>query len=394
MKKLFLVAMLGILTLPINQLFGCSSFTLKNKDNILVGYNNDDSYEVHYCIMTNNRNITKVAFGDETNPAKWTSKYGSITFNSSKEFPYSGMNEKGLIITDMALNYSGVYPFPNKEDLPAIEEAQSWIQYQLDNSASVEEVISSTKEINVVPRIIIPDRLDHYLVCDKSGSTAIIEFLEGEMVVHTGDELPVSLVTNWKYDSEIKKLIEFIDFDKKSKVDLNKEQMYKDTWQSGFMSDTRSIRGTYLLKKYQNNPEKPLVDCAFDILESMHTYFKKNNFDRNQFSTVFDPKNMVIYYYTRKNRDIRKLEFSDFNFRKPSLGLMYDIDKSISNVGEDFIPYSNSLNTKQARSNFNQRAVGMNISKNSEIYKHKKSILDLMIKYPKTLQFFSKESQN
>jgi len=30
------------------------------------------------------------------------------------------------------------------------------------------------------------------------------------MVVHTGDELPVPLVTNWKYDSEIKKLIEFI----------------------------------------------------------------------------------------------------------------------------------------------------------------------------------------
>jgi hypothetical protein len=170
--------------------------------------------------------------------------------------------------------------------------------------------------------------------------------------------------------------------------------MYKDTWESGFMSDTRSIRGTYLLKKYQENPDIPLVDCAFNILESMHTYFKKNNFDRNQFSTVFDPKNMIIYYYTRKNRDIKKLEFSDFNFRKPSLGLMYDMDKNISNVKEDFIPYSNKLNAKQALNNFNQRALGMNISKNSEMYKKKKSILDLMIKYPETFQFIDKESQN
>jgi choloylglycine hydrolase len=49
-------------------------------------------------IIVNKRNVSKTAllYSDATGcqPVKWTSKYGSITFNQNgREFPFSGINE-------------------------------------------------------------------------------------------------------------------------------------------------------------------------------------------------------------------------------------------------------------------------------------------------------------
>lgn len=79
-------------------------------------------------------------------PATWTSKYGSVSFNMyGVGLPRGGMNEKGLIIEALVL-LNGKFPSP--DDRPSINPNQ-WVQYQLDNFATTEEVISHVEDIRI-----------------------------------------------------------------------------------------------------------------------------------------------------------------------------------------------------------------------------------------------------
>jgi choloylglycine hydrolase len=43
----------------------------------------------------------------------------------------------------------------------------------------------------------------HYLVNDKNGNAATIEFLNGKLVPHTGDKLPIPTLTNDTYERSL-----------------------------------------------------------------------------------------------------------------------------------------------------------------------------------------------
>ncbi len=80
----------------------CTVFNVwdESGNNIYVGKNYDVRGEYNGMVFINNPKVYKEAFLlNEKNPVKWLSEYGSITFSQiSKEFPTSGMNEKGLIV--------------------------------------------------------------------------------------------------------------------------------------------------------------------------------------------------------------------------------------------------------------------------------------------------------
>ena len=159
-------------------------------------------------VVVNKRNVKKVAFAPlpAVTTAVWTSKYGSVTFNQyGREFPNGGINEKGLAIEVMVLNetrYPSVFSF-----LPKINELQ-WIQLQLDSYSSVQEVIDHVDDL----RISKVMAKVHYLVCEASGKCATIEWLDGYAIVHTGDNLPVPVLTNNTYEDSSERLKSFEGF--------------------------------------------------------------------------------------------------------------------------------------------------------------------------------------
>ena len=60
-------------------------------------------------IIVNKRNVSKTACvpldGAGGELVSWTSKYGSVTFNlMGREFSFDGMNEAGLVVSDMEWN--------------------------------------------------------------------------------------------------------------------------------------------------------------------------------------------------------------------------------------------------------------------------------------------------
>ncbi len=189
MKKYILL--LTAILIPVVQVFPCTTFVLKTKNGLFFGRNLDWVSDLGLVII-NQRNLTKESFVfPPEKPISWTSKYGSVTFNQfGKEFPFGGINEKGLVIEIMV----SMAEYPEVDERPVVNELQ-WIQYQLDNCATVEEVIQT----DALLRIGQTHEILHYLICDSTGNTAVIEFIRGKMVVYKGNDLPVPVLENEEY---------------------------------------------------------------------------------------------------------------------------------------------------------------------------------------------------
>jgi choloylglycine hydrolase len=294
----------------------CSSFCLKDGDILLFG-NNFDFCTGTARVIINKRGVSKTAFippGDI--PAKWVSKYGSITFNQCGwEFPYQGMNEAGLVVAQMA--FEGT-KYSKPDQRRAISELQ-WIQYQLDTAKTVDEVIASDEKVRISENGVPL----HYLVCDSSGKVAAIEYLDGKFIVKTGADLPYPALTNNAYSEAAAFTTEYM-----------KSGRLNDIPKTEAISE-RFGRAAAMLINYKK--QKPAVAYAFNILTEVGQAVTR-------YSIVFDIKNGEINYRTKDHQDIRILKMKDFDysFKTPVLGA--DIEGKIPKGKDDFQPYTIETN--------------------------------------------------
>lgn len=156
----------------------CSVFSLRQGETVYVAKNFDFQFG-QGLVFRNLRGIQKTSLVRSTaQPVQWTSRYGSITFNQiARDFPYGGLNERGLNIEILWLNET-VYPRATSGDVNAVNESQ-WIQYMLDRAASVAEVVQLSETL-LVASIFAKV---HYFVCDTSGACATFEYLNGQLAV-------------------------------------------------------------------------------------------------------------------------------------------------------------------------------------------------------------------
>jgi penicillin V acylase-like amidase (Ntn superfamily) len=301
-----------LLSAPAAEL-GCTSFCLDNGDHCVFGTNFDNTiYEG--ILFVNQRNVVKTGWEVNTagESASWTSKYGSLTFDLvGYQFVWAGMNETGLMISTMALGES-VAPDPD-ERFPLAGPV--WMQYQLDNYSTVGEVIASASHVRITAAP--PRTADHYLVCDGSGACATFEFLEGKMVYHTGDTLPVAALTNSVYEDSVK------------------------AWQEGELSNNSLMRfGTAAdrVTSFEPTDSERAVTYAFETLSqvSSPTY--------TMWSIVFDPQNLRVYFRTKWNAEIRHIDFSQLDFSCGAPVQMLDVHAELSgDVSDAFVPYSHEV---------------------------------------------------
>src|SRR5262245_10282323 len=169
MKSLFLIFFISVITAFTSS--ACTTFFITKNGHMVFG-RNYDWITATGMVCTNLRGMQKISMKAENGTTlSWVSSYGSITFNQyGKEFPTGGMNEKGLVVELMWLDGT---KYPKPDDRPAVNVLQ-WIQYQLDKSATVDEVIATDKML----RITSHDTPLHYLIADAKGNAATIEFLD------------------------------------------------------------------------------------------------------------------------------------------------------------------------------------------------------------------------
>lgn len=311
-----MLAVLCLVTLPLNQSFACTTFCLKNKGEVLFGKNYDWMIG-DGLVFVNKRGVAKMSSSeDPVNPARWVSKYGSVTFNQyGRENPSGGMNEAGLVIELMWLTET---QYPKADARPTVGTLE-WIQYQLDNSASVEEVIKNTDKVRISSAVKL-----HYLVNDKAGHTATVEFLNGNLVAHLGDTLPVSTLTNDTYDKSL---------NYSKTVSLEKA--------GGNGSLERFARAAHKTGEFERQPksETEAVNYAFDILSNVAQV------GYTQWSIVYDQKRARIYFRTLQTPQIRMIDARSFDYSCGSAVKILDMNsKESGDVTARFTDYTRKAN--------------------------------------------------
>lgn len=331
MKKIFGLILLSTFV-SIHVTKACTTFFL-TKDGQMVFGKNYDWMTGTGAVNTNLRGLAKSSLPlDGGNILKWTSKYGSTTFNQyGKEFPNGGMNEKGLVVELMWLSESD---YPNKDNRPGLNVLQ-WIQYQLDNSTTVEEVIDTDK----ILRITSTGTPQHYLVADSKGGVATIEFLNGKMVVHRGDKLPYPVLANSTYESSLKVVKNNKNFEDRNSGD-------------------RFSKACSMVQQYKKtNSKKALVDYSFEILNNV----AQGGFTK--WSIVYDITNRKVYFKTSSHQQQKSFSLSNFNYSCSSRPLSYNMAQNDKgDISRKFVAFANEQNKKMLKEAFKESRGSVNIS--------------------------------
>lgn len=303
----FKVIFTTLIFLLINHFgYTCTTFVLKDKHGKVSFGKNFDFPVGQGHIHINSKNMEKTSFiRPPEKPFTWTSKYGSITFNQAgKEFPYGGINEKGLVIEQMWLQE---VKYPEADERYGLNELQ-WIQYQLDNSATVQDVINSDSLIRIS---YMATSFLHFLVTDSEGNTATIEYIDGKMVVHQGADLPYPVLSNCTYQNSISY---------KENIDNNNTIQFND-WTKN--SSGRFVKITDLMSKYDKTTN--IVDYSFMMLDSVA---QPNN---TQWSIVYDISNLKIHYKSVLNSTIQIIDLKEIDFACKNQQLFIPIADNLVN---------------------------------------------------------------
>jgi len=300
----------------------CTSFCFSTGDTILFG-NNLDWYTGNGLVVVNKRNVSKTGCW-YTNKPSWISKYGSITINQfGREFPSRGMNEAGLAIGEMTLS---VTQFPSPDSRPAISLLQ-WIQYQLDNCATVEEVIATDQVI----RIDFEEYHSHFLVADSAGNCVTMEWLNGKLVYHAHETMPVKALANETYSSC-----------------LDYYNTHPSPVPTGNSSPARFVRAAAMMSQYNPQQHGKAVDYAFSILRSVGAG------DWTKWSLVFDITNRRFHVRTNLNSNIRYVDFSACDFSSATPVKIFQLDNQYTgNVRQYFIDYDYNINRASIYATYN-----------------------------------------
>jgi len=309
MKTLWVLWLVSlIIAVPAQMAFPCSTFMLKGKNCHLYGHNLDSGSPVPGLVVVNKRNITKegrtwkeLTTGEKSDSTSflWTSKFGSVTFNPlGREFPDGGMNEAGLLVQEMSLSDT---------EFPADEGKRKmfmmlWIQYALDSFETVEQVIQSASEI------VLDGWGWHFFTADRHGGHASIEFIDGRLVVNSGQKMPFPLLCNSIYSEELEGLRTYQGFGGTKPIDVENAEI------------PRFVRGAYLLQHYTPSQIESPVDHGFQILKCIAL-------SNNKWRYVFDWSSRRVHYRTANNHKVRSLSLLELDFGGESPPRMVDIDE-------------------------------------------------------------------
>ena len=330
-EKIFLsVIIIQMIFLTGYPVYSCTTFCIHAGDELVFGRNYDWSVG-DGIVFVNKRDVVKTAFTKKGSPACWVSKYGSVTFNQyGREFPTGGMNEAGLVIELMWLDET---KYPEQDTRNTVGGILQWIQYQLDNCETIQEVIDTDKFLRI-PEGAVPV---HYLISDKYGNTASIEFLNGKLVQHSGETMNFKTLTNDTYEKSVEYL--------KTLKEFGGTADFSDDGSSR----NRFARACSMVNDYSKEANGNAVDYGFEILNMV------SQGSSTKWSIVYDIKNMKVYFKTYDESKIKNIKFASLDFNCSSPVVMIDINTKLEgNINSNMIEYSSQANRDLIEGSYNK----------------------------------------
>ncbi len=317
----------------------CTTFIAGDSEHQVFGRNYDWHFGDAY-VMVNKKGVNKKSYPVRTEegkgrPAEWTARFGSVTFNQyGREFPQGGMNEAGLVVESMSLR---ITKNPDSDSRPYVRTENLWRQYILDTCATVREVIDTDSTIRI-SYDASKGIGTHCLVLDRKGEAAVIEFLDGKMVVYTGDSLPVKVLANDTY-----------------KMALSYWEKKRTPLIDSYDSIRRFVTAADLSTNYHPNESGSKPKNAFAILAAVKT-------SQTRWSIVYDNINMKVWFMTDANPKIRSIDVKKFDFSCNEPVKALDVNSgSEGDVSADFVDYTSAMNINFTANSYAKLASGTKI---------------------------------
>lgn len=262
----------------------------------------------------------KVIFTD--NPLHWTSTYGSVVTTIYGVGTADGINERGLAAH---MQYFPVAVYAERDPSKPGLQAAMWAQYALDSSATVDEALANLTKLQVVKLEIVKNGQTqhgtvHVALEDKTGDSAILEYVAGKLVVHHGKQFRV--MTNAPaYDEQLKF--------------LSKQEFANPTMETPVPGNVnprdRFQRATYYLAVLTPpKTEREGIAGMFSLIRSVSIPFgapvNGSTFD-TEYRTVSDLTTLRYYFELATAPNVIWMDLSKFNFAEGSPVLTLDPNK-------------------------------------------------------------------
>ncbi|WP_245643709.1 linear amide C-N hydrolase [Paraburkholderia oxyphila] len=278
---------------------------------------------------------------------RWRSKYGSVVVSGYDIGSVDGMNERGLVANALYLAETD-YGKPGSGRPPMA--ISLWAQYVLDNYASVSEAIEALgKEPFQIIAPPLPDGKPvtiHLSLSDASGDSAILEYLDGKLVIHHGKAYRI--MTNSPIYSE----------------QLALDAYWKGIGGLSFLPGTnraadRFVRASFLLDAIPRRADPnymagvPMQNGAFQQVASVMSVMRSvsvplgirtpemPNLSSTIWRTVSDQTNLVYYFDSATRPDTFWVSLHKLNLKPgaPVMKLTIDAGQMYSGETADkFVP--------------------------------------------------------
>lgn len=239
----------------------------------------------------------------------WTSKYGSLVATGYDIGTCDGMNEKGLVASLLFLPES-IYTRPN--DTRPVMGISIWTQYVLDNFATVSEAVAELKKETF--RIDAPHMPNgsastlHMGITDATGNTAVLEYIDGNLIIHEGKEYQV-MTNSPRYDLQL------------AIGDYWKEVGGIHMLPGTNRSSDRFVRASFYIHAIpQTADPKIAVPSVLSVMRNVSVPFgistpDKPHISSTRWRSVSDQKDLIYYFESTLTPnlfwvDLKKIDFS------------------------------------------------------------------------------------
>ena len=254
------------------------------------------------------------------NPLEWTSKYGSVVASAYDICSTDGMNEKGLVANLLWLAESEYPQWDGKK--PGLSIA-AWVQYILDNFATVDEAISYVEKGTFeVVSDMMPDGTRmatlHLSISDADGDNAIFEYIGGELKIHHDKSYQV-MTNSPVFDQQLA---------------LN--DYWKNIGGTTFLPGTNRAADRFVRASFYINAIPKVADTrtavasVFSVIRNTSvplgiTTPNEPNISSTRWRTVSDQKNKVYFFESTIQPNVFWVNLQDVDFSEKAPVKMLDL---------------------------------------------------------------------
>ncbi|MEV8452788.1 linear amide C-N hydrolase [Streptomyces sp. NPDC052095] len=305
--------------------------------NVLVGRSMDWYQETDTILAVRPRGVERLSTPSDPEYGSrftWTSKYGNVVALMYREAAVDGINEAGFQVSGLYLT-EAKYGDPDP-DRPGIELFWA-IQWLLDCFGTVDEAVKEFKDRNVqliANEIGGKEGTGHLAFADKNGDSAIVEFRDGETVIHHDKKYTVMANSPW-----FEKQLEL----QKRYAGLGGDQPLP----GGVESEDRFARAAYYSAQLPATSDaREAAAYMFSVIRNASAPFGtadewRPNISTTRWRTVADLTEGRYFYESTTSPNVVWVELSQLDFSKGRPELWLDVVKEpdhVGNVTGEFTP--------------------------------------------------------